>query len=417
MVLETLLTPTLRFPEFSGEWEEKRLDSLFSFVSTNSLSRSELQWEESNVANIHYGDIHTKYSPKFIFSQETVPFLKPDSLKFIENSNFVQNGDLLFADASEDTNDIGKMIEVLDIGNKNIVAGLHVIHAIPKAKNAFYTGFLADLFQSRQIRKQIIKESQGAKVLGVSSKKIGKIILFTPTLPEQQKIADFLTAVDARIAHLQQKHTLLQTYKKGLMQQLFSQALRFTQPNGSPYPAWEEKRLGEVFNERSERGNPEAELLSVTLNQGIVKASLMDRTISASTDRGNYKTVYTNDIVYNSMRMWQGASGVSSCYGIVSPAYTVIIPNQNQDSLFWAYYFKLSKNIHIFKRCSQGLTSDTWNLKFPAFSKIKMFFPCKEEQQKIAACLTAVDAKISLTAQAIQHAQAFKKGLLQQMFV
>ena len=377
------LTPALRFPEFSGEWEEKSLKQVCEMQAGKFIPASSIKENQTiNLYPCYGGNGLRGYTEEYTHTGEYPLIGRQGAL--CGNVNFVQ----------------GKFY-----------ATEHAIVTSPK--NKIDSKWL--FYQLGRLNLNRLATGQAQPGLSVDTLK--SVHSFIPVIQEQQKIADFLTAVDARIAHLQQKHSLLQTYKKGLMQQLFSQALRFTQPNGSPYPAWEEKRLGEVFNERSERGNPEAELLSVTLNQGIVKASLMDRTISASTDRGNYKTVYTNDIVYNSMRMWQGASGVSSCYGIVSPAYTVIIPNQNQDSLFWAYYFKLSKNIHIFKRCSQGLTSDTWNLKFPAFSKIKMFFPCKEEQQKIAACLTAVDAKISLTAQAIQHAQAFKKGLLQQMFV
>ena len=252
---------------------------------------------------------------------------------------------------------------------------------------------------------------------GINANEYASYKFYIPKPTEQQKIADFLTAVDAKLQQLKHKNQLLEQYKKGCMQGLFSQALRFTQEDGSPYPAWEEKRLGDVFNERSERFQKEKELLSVTQNQGVVCASQLDRTISASADRSNYKCAYIGDIVYNSMRMWQGASGISMYDGIVSPAYTVCEPKGNQQSLYWSYYFKLDSMVHLFQRYSQGLTSDTWNLKFPAFSKIKVQVPHPDEQKKIADFLTALDAKIDLVAQQIEHTHAFKKGLLQQMFV
>ncbi len=180
---------------------------------------------------------------------------------------------------------------------------------------------------------------------------------------------------------------------------------------------WEVKRLGKVFYERSERDGTGLDLLSVTMSDGIVRAEELERKNNASANLSNYKKVYPNDIVYNSMRMWQGASGVSKWQGIVSPAYTVIVPFKNHYSVFWAYYFKHPSSIEKFARFSQGVTSDTWNLKFPAFSSIRMAVPeCPEEQQKIADCLSSLDELIALQAQKLDALKAHKKGLMQQLF-
>ena len=179
---------------------------------------------------------------------------------------------------------------------------------------------------------------------------------------------------------------------------------------------WEVKRLGEVFQERNERNGSDLELLSVTLSDGVVKASQLDRKNNASSDLSNYKKVYPNDIVYNSMRMWQGASGFSRWYGIVSPAYTVITPKKDQNAIFWSYYLKHPINIGIFKRFSQGVTSDTWNLKFPLFSKIKIPIPSLLEQQKIADCLSSLDEVIELHEKKLKALKTFKKGLMRQLF-
>ena len=179
---------------------------------------------------------------------------------------------------------------------------------------------------------------------------------------------------------------------------------------------WEVKRLRDVFQERSERNGYGLELLSVTLSDGVVKSSQLDKKINTSADLSNYKKVYPNDIVYNSMRMWQGASGVSKWHGIVSPAYTVITPLAKQDSFFWGYYLKHPENIDKFARFSQGVTSDTWNLKFPAFSRIRVPVPSLPEQQKIADCLSSLDELIRLEAQKCTALKAHKKGLMQQLF-
>jgi type I restriction enzyme S subunit len=115
--------------------------------------------------------------------------------------------------------------------------------------------------------------------------------------------------------------------------------------------------------------------------------------------------------------MWQGASGLSNYDGIVSPAYTVITPKENISALYFSYFFKFPKTISVFRRNSQGLTSDTWNLKFPQFSTIKILVPSFQEQLKIADFLVVLDEKLELVSKQIEQTQSFKKGLLQQMFV
>ena len=237
-----------------------------------------------------------------------------------------------------------------------------------------------------------------------------------PDTKEQQKIATFLAAVDKRVALLERKVQQLEAYKRGVMQQLFSQQLRFTRPDGSHFPVWEKKQLGEVFLERSDRGIP-GEMLSVTIANGVVPFSSIDKKDNSNPDKSKYKSVVKGDIVYNTMRMWQGASGLAVSSGICSPAYTVVIPKRGQLGLFWSYRIKNQDAINLFQRWSQGLTTDTWNLKFPAFSKLEFYCPSEQEQQKIAAFLSALDEKIALTRQQLDKTKQFKKGLLQGMFI
>lgn len=127
--------------------------------------------------------------------------------------------------------------------------------------------------------------------------------------------------------------------------------------------------------------------------------------------------VKKGDIAYNSMRMWQGASGYSPYTGILSPAYTVIEPKRNQNSKFYAFMFKLDNLIQVFQKNSQGLTSDTWNLKFPTFSKIKVIVPRKEEQDRIECILEQIDSLIASNQQHLDQLQTLKKYLMQNMFV
>lgn len=179
---------------------------------------------------------------------------------------------------------------------------------------------------------------------------------------------------------------------------------------------WELKAIGELFAERNE-SFPEGELLSVTLRNGIKRFQEIGRHNTSNEDKSKYKLVEVGDIAYNSMRMWQGASGVSPWKGIVSPAYTVLKPVGSQDTPFFAYYFKTPFMIQVFQLNSQGLTSDTWNLKYPALSAIDICRPQDiEEQQAIGAIFTNLDAAI------IQHTlkhkalQQSKTALMQRMF-
>ncbi|MEB3136830.1 restriction endonuclease subunit S [Enterococcus faecium] len=178
---------------------------------------------------------------------------------------------------------------------------------------------------------------------------------------------------------------------------------------------WEERKVGEVFSERSERSG-EGELISVTINSGVVKASELDRKDNSSDDKSNYKKVEVGDIAYNSMRMWQGASGYSPYNGILSPAYTVIIPKKDIDSKFFAYDFKRYDMIQTFKRNSQGLTSDTWNLKFPTLKSVKVMVPSIEEQKQISTFFESLDTTITLHQRELDLLEQTKQTYLKKIF-
>ena len=159
---------------------------------------------------------------------------------------------------------------------------------------------------------------------------------------------------------------------------------------------WEQRKLGDCFTERIE-SMPNGEMISVTINDGIKKFSELGRYDNSNDDKSKYKKVCVGDIAYNSMRMWQGASGYSTYEGIVSPAYTVLSPILGVNSKCVSYLFKRSDIIHIFQVNSQGITSDNWNLKYPALSEIRIFISKSlEEQQKIADLLTNLDHLITL---------------------
>lgn len=228
------------------------------------------------------------------------------------------------------------------------------------------------------------------------------------------KITKLFFNLDNRIAANQSKLEQLKRLKKLLMQKIFNQEWRF---KGFTDP-WEQRKLGEIFEERKE--NPKGQtlkMLSVTINSGIVDANVLNRKDNSNSNKSNYKVVHANDIAYNSMRMWQGASGVSNELGIVSPAYTVLKPRVGLDVRFWGYLFKLTKMLQEFQKNSQGLTSDTWNLKYKQIKSIEVTMPSKNEQNAISQLLQKLDFSIAANQRRLDQLQSLKKYLMQNMFV
>ena len=179
---------------------------------------------------------------------------------------------------------------------------------------------------------------------------------------------------------------------------------------------WEQRKLGDCFTERVE-SMPDGELISVTIKDGIKKFSELGRHDNSNDDKSKYKKVCVGDIAYNSMRMWQGASGYSPYEGIVSPAYTVISPNLGIYSKCLAYQFKLPEMIRTFQVNSQGITSDNWNLKYPALSQIEIFVSKDEEEQtQIAEYFANLDNLITLHQRKYDKLVNIKKSMLEKMF-
>lgn len=178
---------------------------------------------------------------------------------------------------------------------------------------------------------------------------------------------------------------------------------------------WDVVSFGNLFDERIEINNVDLPLLSVTNSIGIVLRDSLTKKDTSASDKSKYKTVYPNDIAYNTMRLWQGVSALSSLKGIVSPAYTVLKPKTNVFSVFYQYLMKTEWMINWFFRFSSGICSDTNNCKYKAFKKIPAILPPLPEQQKIASILTTVDDKISSIDQQIQQTEQLKKGLMEKL--
>ena len=175
-------------------------------------------------------------------------------------------------------------------------------------------------------------------------------------------------------------------------------------------------RIGDIYAERSQRGASDMELLSVTMNDGVKPRSEIEGKDNSSEDKSNYKIVRKGDMVYNSMRMWQGANGISPCDGIVSPAYTVLMPKQEINNGYFAALFKSANLINEFRKNSQGMTSDTWNLKYPQIETIKVQIPSVSEQDKVSGMFSVLDERIAAQSRLVESLKKYKRGLLSAVF-
>jgi type I restriction enzyme, S subunit len=415
-------TPNLRFPEFHGEWEVKKLGEVVSFKITNSFSRENLNYEGGLVKNIHYGDIHTKFRTLFDIKQEIVPYVNSElRLEKIAEENYCQEGDIVFADASEDLNDVGKSIEIVNLNSESVLAGLHTLLARPE-KNQFFIGFAGHLFKSTSVRLQIQKEAQGTKVLSISAGRLSGISISFPSLAEQTKIAQFLTAIDERLQALKHKKQLLEQWKKGLMQQIFSQQLRFKDENGADFGEWEVRKLGEVTY-KVDKKNKNKELLpvySINNKEGFVPQSEQFEGVDSNErgyDTSLYKVIEDNTFAYNPARINVGSIGYSGKIGrvIVSSLYVCFKTHDNIYDLFFSYYLQTPFfNKEVLKNAEGGVRD---YLFYENFSIIPIFLPCLAEQTKIAQFLSSVDDRIERVSVQVSAMERYKKGLLQRMFV
>ena len=217
--------PEIRFKKEDGsdypEWEEKRLGEIYKFYRNNSFSRENLNYIDGDIFNIHYGDIHTKFKSNFKLKEELVPLINKNiDISGIKEADFIMEGDLVIADASEDYADIGKSIEVVSNDNMKIVAGLHTFLARP-SNSTIHLGFGAILMQSWNIRYQLMRIAQGTKVMSISKGRMDHLFLKIPSLKEQEKIVRVIGNLENKTSSISSQIDKTQTWKKGLLQKMF----------------------------------------------------------------------------------------------------------------------------------------------------------------------------------------------------
>lgn len=213
--------PRLRFPGFTGVWEEKKLGDSFELLRNNTLSRSQLNYRSGKALNIHYGDVLVNYGEILDVSKEQIPYISDNVTAEQACRETLKNGDVIIADTAED-NTVGKCTEIINIGETPVVSGLHTIPLRPS--RVFAPGYLGYYMNSHTYRVGLYPLMQGVKVTSISRSAIqGTNISFPPSLAEQQIIASCLSELDSLITAETMKLDTLRTHKKGLMQQLFPQ--------------------------------------------------------------------------------------------------------------------------------------------------------------------------------------------------
>ena len=224
-LMQRIFSQEIRFRADDGsafpDWRSVPISSLFAWINTNSLSRAWASEASGDVQNIHYGDIHGKLGPSIDQDKAELPYISADApIKKIKKEEFCKVGDIVVADASEDTADIGKVTEIVACRENSLVAGLHTFLGRPKSEEIAvgYTGYA---LRSWPMRREIMRIAQGISVLGISKTELGKIPFPLPHKDEQKKIADALGAVDAKIDGVAAQIDKLETFKQGLLQKMF----------------------------------------------------------------------------------------------------------------------------------------------------------------------------------------------------
>lgn len=321
--------PKIRFKGFEGEWKEKALGDVVDEFKYGI-----------NAAAVSY-DGENKYLRITDIDEGSRAFIKdelasPDADLSSCNEYIMQDGDIVIARTGAS---VGKSYIYRPIDGKVYFAGFLIRARVNKNvdREFVFQNTLTDGF-----KKYIRFVSQRSGQPGVNAEELKSYLMNLPaSLPEQRALASYFTSLDAQIAASTSRLSSLKQIKAASLLNMFPQKgeteprVRFKGFQGE----WKERKLGEVFSERVEN-NINGQLLSVTLNKGIIRASENGKLDNSNSDKSKYKVVNINDIAYNSMRMWQGASGCSKYEGIVSPAYTVITPKEDIDSSFFLIYLK-----------------------------------------------------------------------------
>ena len=377
-------------------WEQRKLGELFEESDERASDREILS---VSVANGIY--------PASESDRETNPGASLANYKIVHFGDVVYNSMRMWQGAVDASRYDG------------IVSPAYVV---ARPNSEVYARFFARLLRQPMLLKQYQQVSQGnskdTQVLKFDD--FASIGISMPASEnEQRRIGGFFDRLDSLITLHQRKYDKLVIFKKSMLEKMFPKdgesvpEIRFA---GFTDP-WEQRKLGELFEESDERAS-DREILSVSVANGIYPASESDRETNPGASLANYKIVHFGDVVYNSMRMWQGAVDASRYDGIVSPAYVVARPNSEVYARFFARLLRQPMLLKQYQQVSQGNSKDTQVLKFDDFASIGISMPASEnEQRRIGGFFDRLDSLITLHQRKLELLQNIKKSLLDKMFV
>ena len=401
-------TPKLRFPEFSEKWEKKKLGDVATFSKGKSISKSDIS-ENGNIECIRYGELYTRY-------QEVIRLVQSRTNLNKEELVISEENDVIIPASGESRSDIATASCVLSSG----IALGGDLNIIRSRNNGIYLSY----YLNNKKKNDIANIAQGVSVVHLYSSQLKVLKILFPSLLEQQRIANFLTCVDKGIEKLQEKKSLLQSYKKGMMQKIFTQKIRFKDENGNNYPDWENKYLKDISSKiiNKNKDNSINNVFTNSASRGIVnQRDYFDKDIANQNNLTNYYVVEKGDFIYNPRISNHAPVGPISLnhigLGIMSPLYSVFRIKSGHLRFFEIYFSTTKWHEYMSSIANYGARSDRMNITSGDFYLMPLPFPSLLEQKKIANFLTSIDNKIEKIQTQIEQSQAFKKGLLQQMFV
>lgn len=394
------------------DWEVKKLGDLFKFNGGYPIPRKKLGKE--GVCYLHYGDIHTTKNTFIDIDEEKKKAPKVNiNTNEIKEQYYLDDGDIVFADASEDYEGIGKSVTIINETKLPFIAGLHTIVAKDKT-DLIYRDYKGYFLLNHIVRKQFMFYATGLSVLGISMDNIKKIVVSLPPIKEEQKIAQILSTWDEAIDLKEKLIEEKQEQKKGLMQNLLTGKVRL--PGFEE--EWEEVRLGKLIKESNERSTQinQYDVLSVTKEGIVLQSEYFNKQIASANNKG-YKILKKGDLVFSAMNLWMGSVDILIEYevGIVSPAYKVFkIDYSKIDMSFFKDYVKSSKMIYLYIiNSEQGASVVRRNLDLKGLLNSRVSIPPLAEQRAIGKILSTADREIDLLKEEVELLKEQKKGLMQ----
>ncbi len=405
------LQPKLRFSEFEGNWQERKLSEFLNFKNGINASKEKYGsgYKFINVLDIIQNDIITH--------DRIIGSVQISESEFLKN--IVEFGDILFQRSSETREEVGQANVYLDKLQPATFGGF-VIRG--KKKADYDPVFMNFVLKTKTTRNDITSKSGGSTRYNIGQETLSGVSIFFTTLPEQTKIASFLTTVDEKISGLKKQLKLLERYKKGVMQEIFSQKLRFQDENGNDFPDWEEKKLGEVIinfivpmRDKPKELDGEIPWCRIEDFDGkYLEKSKSNQGVSIETVNKMNLKIFPFNTLLVSCSANLGFCAIVKKPLITNQTFIGLVPNSEVvDVEFLFYIMRLSSN--KLNTLSSGTTISY--LSREQFEKFVIPKPSLPEQQKIATFLSSIDEKLEKYQGQIKAMENWKKGLLQQMFV